>query len=124
MHKNLVLFTIKLVCHDQQMQTCVFCVRGLALINSLAWPPLPLINTAMKQTHSGLGKWHTYERDRSHIHTQRHLCVSLREQRNILKAHSSTGLLDCLKHIGTLCLSSAQVVFSLSGFTMLVVRCV
>lgn len=100
LHKNSGLFTIKWFCPGKQSRTCVFCVWDLALINPLAWPPLPLINTAIRANSQWPGEIvHIWERSVSHTH--RHMYISPQEQRNILKAHSSTGLSDCSQHTQT-----------------------
>lgn len=96
LHKNSEWFTIKLVCPGQQSWTCVFCVWDLDLINPLAWPPLPLINTAIRANSQWPGEMvHIWETSVSH--TLRHLSISPQEQRNFLKAHS-----DCSQHTNTL----------------------
>ncbi len=130
LHKNSGLFTFKQVCPGKQTRTYVFCVWNLALINPLAWPPLPLINTAIRANSQWPGEMvHIWERSVSHTHTHTHthtdLCLSVHRNKGIswrptLPPVSQT-VHNTHKHTGTLCLSSAQVVFSLSGFTMLVV---
>ncbi len=124
LHKNSGLFTIKWVCPGQQSRTCVFCVWDLALINPLAWPPLPLINTAIRANSQWPGEMmHIWERSVSHTHSD--ICLSVHRNKGIswrpTLPPASQTVHNTHKHTGTLCLSSAQVVFSLSGFTMLVV---
>lgn len=124
LHKNSGLFTIKWVCPGQQSRTCVFCVWDLALINPLAWPPLPLINTAIRANSQWPGEMvHIWERSVSHTDTQTFVYQSTgtKEYPEGPLFHRPLTVHNTHKHTGTLCLSSAQVVFSLSGFTMLVV---
>ncbi len=73
LHKNSGLFTIKRVCPGKQTRTYVFCVWNLVLINPLAWPPLPLINTAIRANSQWPGEMvHIWERSVSHTHTHTH----------------------------------------------------